>query len=767
MKKKFAARVLSLVMAAAVAGSTLPVSVLAEDAGKAAEKTETTDTEETAEADEDIETAENTETTDTEEVEDTEETAEADEDAEAAENTESGETVETGETDEAEETAENEETDRTEEADDTDAATADQTAADITYTATADGQALSGVIKDSTYKYTDWTGAVTEVLLETLLIPAGTDTVAFSFSENALAYNYDAESNYLAGYYEDYMTGADTADVSVDANDDGAMDYILVQTPYDSSWNSTLLYVVTFEEVDFMAEADDGTALEDIDESGTYTYKSWTGATTDVVLKTVTIPEDTETVDLYFSRNVLAYSYDADSNYLAGWYDDYMAGGDFTTVDVDNDGDEKPDYILVQAPYDSSWNSTLLYVITFSYENSSSEETDEDEGADEDIQDMYIATGNAQLDSLISDPTSEDQDASATDWQVLGLSRAGVEIPQETLDAYYQSIADKLTENDGVLSTRRYTEYSRTILALTAAGYDPTDVAGYDLTEKLADYDAVSAQGLNGEIYALIALDCADYEIPAAPEGKTQTTREKLVQDLLDAQLDDNGWVLSGTTADVDVTALAIQALAPYYNTDAKVKAAVDAAVEKLSEMQNEDGTFTTSNDEVSGESSAQVITALCAIGIDPATDARFIKNGISAIDALENFYINGKGFAHTQDGGLNTIATNQCYYALVAYHRFLNGQSSLYDMKDTGTSSSDEAAEEDSEEQTTDSDTKNGDSSEETTAASASGSDSDTTTTTAASGVKTGDSNAAMVYLLLMLAAGITAGAIYRRKRA
>ena len=82
-------------------------------------------------------------------------------------------------------------------------------------------------------------------------VPQGTETALLTFTENRLVYNYTAEGDYLGGYYEDYMTGASTAEVPLDYGDDsipadGVPDYLQVQTPYYDGEHSTLLYAVTF-----------------------------------------------------------------------------------------------------------------------------------------------------------------------------------------------------------------------------------------------------------------------------------------------------------------------------------------------------------------------------------------------------------------------------------------------------------------------------------------------------------------------------------------
>ena len=149
------------------------------------------------------------------------------------------------------------------------------------------------------------------------------------------------------------------------------------------------------------------------------------------------------------------------------------------------------------------------------------------------------------------------------------------------------------------------------------------------------------------------------------------------------------GWALIGTTADPDITAMALQALVNYKDQP-KVAAAAERAFAKLSAIQKDNGGYA-SWGSVNSESIAQVIVATTAWGIDPDTDPRFVKNVKSAVDALLTFYVEeGRGFAHVLDnspgyvgGEVNGMATDQACYALVAYNRFQNGKTALYDMSD------------------------------------------------------------------------------------
>ena len=276
------------------------------------------------------------------------------------------------------------------------------------------------------------------------------------------------------------------------------------------------------------------------------------------------------------------------------------------------------------------------------------------------------------------------------EWLALGLARSGRSVPAGYYDNVVQYVKANVNANER-LHNSKSTDNSRVILALTAIGKDPTNVGGHNLLKGLDSMSYINKQGINGPVFALIALDSHNY--PTFGE----VTRDVLIDRILSEQVKaDGGWALGGAdeeASDVDVTAMTIQALAPYYKTNAKVKTAVDKGLTWLSEHQQEDGGFA-SWGAVNSESCAQVIVALAALGIDPLTDSRFIKNGITALDALCGYYTQddtlGKGFAHVKQssggyvgGAYNQMATEQAYYALNAYYRFANSQNRLYDMTD------------------------------------------------------------------------------------
>ena len=210
------------------------------------------------------------------------------------------------------------------------------------------------------------------------------------------------------------------------------------------------------------------------------------------------------------------------------------------------------------------------------------------------------------------------------EWSVLSMARYG-NLLESTKKGYLSNLYATLEETGGVLSDSKYTEYSRVILALTAMGISPSNVNGYNLLYNLSDYESVIYQGINGAIFALIAYDSHQYEIVSLTEedkenGMVQTTRELLIDTILKSELNGGGWTLQGKQPEVDITAMAIQSLVPYYDTREDVKQAVNRAVEWLRSIQNSQGGFSLLNQD-NLESIAQVVIALSTLDYQLLTD--------------------------------------------------------------------------------------------------------------------------------------------------
>lgn len=257
------------------------------------------------------------------------------------------------------------------------------------------------------------------------------------------------------------------------------------------------------------------------------------------------------------------------------------------------------------------------------------------------------------------------------EWIIFGLARSGADVPEAYYRDYYSRVEKYVS--DGKLSQAYPTDYARLVLALGAIGKDPSDVSGHNLITPLTDYDTVTAQGINGAVWALAALSSKNYN----------AVTKQYISYILDAQRADGGWSFdkNADEADPDMTGTVLAALS-HYCDDAQVSASIDKAINMLSAIQTENGGFLSYGSE-SSESAAQVLTAMCELGIS-IKDRRFVKNGNSVLDNLLAFYKPNKGFSHTTDDEANQMSTEQCFYALAAASRAENGSKTLYDLTDS-----------------------------------------------------------------------------------
>lgn len=276
------------------------------------------------------------------------------------------------------------------------------------------------------------------------------------------------------------------------------------------------------------------------------------------------------------------------------------------------------------------------------------------------------------------------------EWAVLGLARAGVELSDAYIQAYYGKVVAYVQKNmgaDGVLldpesHSPTVTDNERIILALTAIGKDPANVGGKNLLTALQNKDIMqvtntSDTDINGLVFGLLALNSGNY---------TQDSYW-LVQAILTQQNADGSWSASAETkpaSDVDMTAMALQALAPYYNEggDTTVNAAVDKALQWLSAKYKGMG-------YTSAESCAQVVVALSALQLNANSDSSFVKTvdgaPTSVLGDLLQYYLGeGQGFKHAASGKTaDQKATEQALYAMAAYERYCRRTKALYDMTD------------------------------------------------------------------------------------
>lgn len=298
------------------------------------------------------------------------------------------------------------------------------------------------------------------------------------------------------------------------------------------------------------------------------------------------------------------------------------------------------------------------------------------------------------------------------DWYPIGLGRLGI---ADRNSAYLAVVRDRVEERyaqPGKLNSAKATEWHRIALAVLAMGGDPTafgtDENGQpidliaDGTYNRGKTASLGRQGINGWIWGLIALDSLRYSVPE----DAYYTRDTIIMEIMRQQLPDGGFALSGKSADPDITAMALQAFAPYRNdektytytlrkTGEQVTKTVHQVIEEslqcLSLLQLPTGDFSSWGTE-NVESTDQVTVALCSLGIDPLTDLRFIKNGNTLLDGILRYRMPDGGFVHSytydhdnpssRPDQSNTMAGEQTLYTMAALWRQANGLRTLYDFR-------------------------------------------------------------------------------------
>lgn len=240
------------------------------------------------------------------------------------------------------------------------------------------------------------------------------------------------------------------------------------------------------------------------------------------------------------------------------------------------------------------------------------------------------------------------------EWYVIGLVQSG----ERNLAAAHTALINYLESH----TVRAASTRQKLALTLLALGGDHAFVE-----KTLAD--SIGKQGLMSWVWGLHLLNngCKSPAYMA----------DDCIKTLLDLRKADGGWAITGNQADADATAMVLQALAPH-REQAEVAVVIEAALTLLSSMQAERGGFSSYGVE-NAESAAQVIIALCALQIDPLTDARFIKNGFTAFDAMNACRLADGSYSHEADGVYSESATAQAFLAYAAHERFKAGQGSLY----------------------------------------------------------------------------------------
>lgn len=295
-----------------------------------------------------------------------------------------------------------------------------------------------------------------------------------------------------------------------------------------------------------------------------------------------------------------------------------------------------------------------------------------------------------------------------SDWFAFDISRMGLEDNQAAYLSRMKDVVENIYQNlEGSEQKYRLSDIYRMILTIEACGGDPTNFGtdaqgkGIDLVNDYiwnSIWGDPGNQGINGYIWALLAVDSKNWE---EPDGALWT-REQLITSLLSRQLADGGFGLVLTDAsDVDLTTMTLTALAPYKDsketysftsavTEESVTTTVAEAAEKafacISDMQHEDGSMLTYGQRTS-ESTSWAMMALASWGRDPETDEQFIKNGHTLLDGLWGFRLEDGSIIHSLDGEEETTGNNmasyQALYGLEAVCRLKEGKCLVFDLSD------------------------------------------------------------------------------------
>src|SRR5690625_3319380 len=322
-------------------------------------------------------------------------------------------------------------------------------------------------------------------------------------------------------------------------------------------------------------------------------------------------------------------------------------------------------------------------------------------------------TATAANQPLLNNTFLEHAGETSGDWFPLGIGRIGYADDYDSYLAVIRDVVEKRYKEDGKLSDSKATEWHRISLAILATGGDPTKVGQdsqgnpihliADGTYNRGETRSLGAQGLNGWIWGLITLDSMRYIVP----DDAHDTRQTMIEKILEEQLPNGGFSLNDPEPDPDMTAMALQALAPYYNSEETytyeqralekevtktVRAAVDEGLNELAALQLAGGDYE-SWGSPNVESTAQVIIALTSLGIDPFEDERFIQNEHTTFDGLIRYFKEGEGgFIHSESYDeenpstlpreTNSMASEQVLYTLAALYRHHESSRSLYDFR-------------------------------------------------------------------------------------
>lgn len=285
----------------------------------------------------------------------------------------------------------------------------------------------------------------------------------------------------------------------------------------------------------------------------------------------------------------------------------------------------------------------------FSYKDSSYSSTVDNNGILADIDKEISVTSNAL--SKVSDP-----------WLAVDMQKLGLDPNKQFVLDFANNVKDNGVKN---ISN---TELEKAIISCASVGYTPYNFMGQDLVGELFSRDINDFQ-INDLIFALSAYNYANI-----PSSKYKITKDDLKNTIINNKVPTGGWAFTGNAADPDITGMALYALAPYYNSDNKVKDSLDSAVNYLASAEDNSG-YIASNNGKTSETLSMVILGLTSIGIDPL-QSPFVKAHGNLVNALLSFKGSNGNYKHTlnDDSSGNALSTEEALRALIALKNFDNG---------------------------------------------------------------------------------------------
>lgn len=284
-----------------------------------------------------------------------------------------------------------------------------------------------------------------------------------------------------------------------------------------------------------------------------------------------------------------------------------------------------------------------------------------------------IGSSEAYLSERLTEMHNDEGVEYGSDWAIITMLRSGKSIDPAILTEYTQSLTEKVKGWD---ENVKPTDAAKAVLAFTIIDKDACDIEGVNLIDLICNSERL-ASGTNELAYSLLAIYASKAEIPQDAIWDIDGVIEKL----LTFQTENGGFGLFDTeTADVDMTAICVQALAPYIS-DETVATAIAKAIGFLSDTISEAWNY-----DDNPNTTAQVLLALASLGTDVTDPANGFGNGTgeNIVTALEA-YRNTDGNGYLYESSVNTMATYQIMQAYDAYRKAHKDGVSYWDFGTDG----------------------------------------------------------------------------------